>query len=203
MSLLENLVGQQSISTGVGTISLNAVNGQQTFINAFGSGSMNTFYYFISNTGAPEWEVGIGYLSDSATLVRETVIESSNSGSLVNFSSGTKNVINDLPASFQNSLVQPPFRIITAAGTVTVAAADGTIWINQTAGAPITVSVNPALITVGKKYTIKDAKGDAAVNNITITPVSGNCDGAGNFVLRYPYQALTFCSDGTNLGGVA
>ncbi len=203
MNQIANLVGQQSISTSTGTFALNSVNGQQTFAGAFGISPSDTFFYFISSTAAPEWEVGIGYLTDSATLIRSEVLDSSNAGSLVNFSAGTKNVINDVPASYQELLVQPAFRIVTSGGTVTLDPTDGVIWIKQTVGAPINVSVNPALLPVGRKYTIKDAKGDAASNNITITPVSGSCDGAGTFVLRYAYQALTFCTDGTNLGGVA
>ena len=47
-----------------------------------------------------EWEVGIGtYTSSGTTLSRTTVLSSSNSGSLVNFSAGTKNVFVTYPAS--------------------------------------------------------------------------------------------------------
>ena len=46
-----------------------------------------------------EWEVGIGtYTSSGTTLSRDTVLASSNSGSLVNFSAGTKDVFCDYPA---------------------------------------------------------------------------------------------------------
>jgi hypothetical protein len=40
-------------------------------------------------------------MSDSTTLVRDTVVASSNSGSAVNFSAGTLDVMSDLPASLQ------------------------------------------------------------------------------------------------------
>lgn len=40
-------------------------------------------------------------MSDSTTLVRDTVLESSNSNNAVNFASGTKDVTNDIPAAEQ------------------------------------------------------------------------------------------------------
>jgi hypothetical protein len=82
-------------STGTGTITLGgAVAGYQSF-SAIGNG--NTTYYTIA--GGTEWEVGIGtYTASGTTLSRDTVLESSNGGSLVNFSAGTKNVFVTYPA---------------------------------------------------------------------------------------------------------
>lgn len=82
-------------STGTGTITLGgAVAGFQSF-SVIGNG--NTTYYTI--VGGTEWEVGIGtYTSSGTTLSRDTVLESSNGGSLVNFSAGTKNVFVTYPA---------------------------------------------------------------------------------------------------------
>jgi hypothetical protein len=62
-------------------------------------GNANTTYYVIANQSASEWEVGIGtYTSSGTTLSRDTVLSSSNSGSLVDFSAGTKDVFVDYPA---------------------------------------------------------------------------------------------------------
>lgn len=97
-----NLVHQQSTTTGTGNFTLSAVNGKQSFATAFGTGaSTDVFDYFISNQSASEWERGTGHMSDATTLVRDTVIESTNSNAAVNFSSGTKDVANDIPAAKQ------------------------------------------------------------------------------------------------------
>jgi hypothetical protein len=90
-------VRDTTTTTGTGTITLSGTSptGYQTF-SAVGNG--NTTYYTI-NAGA-QWEVGIGtYSGAGPTLSRDTVLASSNSGSLVNFSAGTKDVFCDYPAS--------------------------------------------------------------------------------------------------------
>lgn len=67
---LGNRVHETSTSTGTGNITLaGAVSGHQTFNAEFGVGPR--FTYWIDN-GSTEWETGIGYLSNSTTLVRET-----------------------------------------------------------------------------------------------------------------------------------
>ena len=82
-------------TTGTGSVSLgSAALGYQDF-TAVGDG--NTTYYTIA--GGSEWEVGIGtYTAAGPTLSRDTVLSSSNSGSLVDFSSGTKDVFVTYPA---------------------------------------------------------------------------------------------------------
>lgn len=97
-----NLVHETSTSTGTGNLTLTAVNGKQGFNTAFGNGApTNVFDYFISNRDAAEWERGTGHMSDATTLVRDTVIESTNANAAVSFSAGTKDVVNDVPASEQ------------------------------------------------------------------------------------------------------
>jgi hypothetical protein len=95
--VLADRVQETSTTTGTGTITLaGAVSGFQSFA-AIGNG--NTTYYTIADTTGTYWEVGIGtYTSSGTTLSRDTVLSSSNSGSLVNFPAGTKNVFVTLPA---------------------------------------------------------------------------------------------------------
>lgn len=95
--VLADRVQETSTTTGTGTITLaRAVSGFQSFA-AIGNG--NTTYYTIADTTGTYWEVGIGtYTSSGTTLSRDTVLSSSNSGSLVNFPAGTKNVFVTLPA---------------------------------------------------------------------------------------------------------
>jgi hypothetical protein len=87
-------VKETSTTTGTGTLDLGgAPDTYETFVAGVGGG--NTTYYSIANRAANEWEVGIGTVTDAATdtLSRDTVISSSNSDALVNFSAGTKDVI--------------------------------------------------------------------------------------------------------------
>lgn len=96
------LIHQQSTTTGTGNFTLSTVGGKQGFSTAFGTGATtNVFDYFISNQSAGEWERGTGHMSDATTLVRDTVIESTNSNTAVSFSAGTKDVCNDMPAGDQ------------------------------------------------------------------------------------------------------
>jgi hypothetical protein len=102
MTALGDLVHQTSTTTGTGNISVSTVSGKRAFGDVFGTGvTTNVFHYFISNQGAAEWEVGTGHMSDANTLVRDTVLLSSNSNNAVNFAAGTKDVTNDLPADRQ------------------------------------------------------------------------------------------------------
>jgi hypothetical protein len=73
-----------------------AVTGFETFSSAIGN--TNTTYYAISLQGGAEFEVGLGTVSAGA-LSRDTILSSSNSDALVNFSAGTKDVFCTLPAS--------------------------------------------------------------------------------------------------------
>ena len=93
--VVKDRVQETTTTTGTGTITLaGAVSGFQSF-SAIGNG--NTTYYAI--VGGTEWEVGLGtYTSSGTTLSRDTILESSNGGTAVNFSAGTKNVFVTYPA---------------------------------------------------------------------------------------------------------
>lgn len=95
--VLADRVRETTTTAGTGTITLaGAVTGFQSFA-VIGNG--NTTYYTIAGQGTNEWEVGIGtYTSSGTTLARTTVLASSNSGSLVNFSAGTKDVFVTMPS---------------------------------------------------------------------------------------------------------
>ena len=95
--VLADRVKETTTTTGTGTVTLlGASVGYQSF-SVVGNG--NSTYYTIAGQGTTEWEVGIGtYTASGTTLSRDTVLASSNSGSLVNFSAGTKDVFVDYPA---------------------------------------------------------------------------------------------------------
>lgn len=95
--VLKDRVKETTTVTGTGTATLlGAVTGYQSF-STIGNG--NTTYYVIAGQGTAEWEVGVGTWATGNTLARTTVIASSNSGSLVSFSAGTKDVWCDYPAA--------------------------------------------------------------------------------------------------------
>jgi len=93
--VVKDRVQETTTTTGTGTITLaGAVTGFQSFSVI---GDANTTYYTIA--AGSEFEVGIGtYTSSGTTLSRDTILESSNGGSAVNFSAGTKNVFVTYPA---------------------------------------------------------------------------------------------------------
>lgn len=95
--VVKDRVKETTTTTGTGTITLaGAVTGFQSF-SVIGNG--NTTYYTIQDALSGDWEVGVGtYTSSGTTLSRDTVLESSNSGSLVNFGAGDKDVFVTYPA---------------------------------------------------------------------------------------------------------
>jgi hypothetical protein len=128
--VLKDRVKVTSTTTGTGTFTLgSAVLGFQDF-SVIGDG--NTTYYTIVGVGTAEWEVGIGtYTASGTTLSRDTILESSNAGSAVNFSAGSKDVFVTYPSErsvyadgttlvAQNSAVLP----ITSGGTGETSAAN-------------------------------------------------------------------------------
>ena len=95
--VLKDRVKETSTTTGTGTLTLGgAATGFQSFA-VIGNG--NTTYYALFDRTSQAWEVGVGtYTSSGTTLSRDVVLESSNSGSLVNFGAGTKDVFCTYPA---------------------------------------------------------------------------------------------------------
>jgi hypothetical protein len=92
--VVKDRVQETTTTTGTGTVTLaGAVTGFQSF-SVVGDG--NTTYYAI--TSGNDFEVGIGtYTASGTTLSRDTVLESSNSGSKITLA-GTSNVFVTYPA---------------------------------------------------------------------------------------------------------
>ena len=90
-------VKENTSSPGTGTATLGgAVAGYEAFGTAFSNG--DTPYYCISD--GTNWEVGQGtYASSGNTLARTTVLNSSNAGALVNFTSSSCTIWNTFAAS--------------------------------------------------------------------------------------------------------
>ena len=100
MGLVSDRVKDTTTTTGTGAITLanTAPTGFITFASGFGSASCSV-HYCIAGQGTSEWEVGTGTFDGTTGLTRDTILSSSNSNSVVTFSSGTKDVFCTVPAA--------------------------------------------------------------------------------------------------------
>jgi hypothetical protein len=157
--VLADRVNETTTTTGTGTLTLaGAVDKFQSFA-VIGDG--NETYYTIAHQSANEWEVGIGTYTATGTLLsRDTVLSSSNSGSLVNFSAGTKNVFCDYPAG--KAVFEDTNNDVTVAGNIT--AGNGILLNADTMNANFTVSSGYNGISVGP-FTV--------ASGVTLTIASG------------------------------
>lgn len=178
--VLKDRVKETSTTAGTGTLTLLGPDvGYQAF-SVIGNG--NSCYYTIQNTDSGfegEWEVGIGtYTASGTTLSRDVVLSSSNSGSLVPFSAGTKTVFVTYPA--ERSVALNAATAGLNAGEVPFADADGYIdsddafqyssSLNQ-ATAPIFYSTNGIALystVVSYSYTIPENVTAVSFSPITV-----------------------------------
>lgn len=145
--VLADRAKETTTTTGTGTVTLlGASTGYQSFA-VIGDGN-TTFYCIASQTGS-EWEVGIGtYTSSGTTLARNTVLSSSNSGSLVDFTAGTKDVFVTYPSEKSVNL--------DATGTADAPAFSATngIYVNN--------------LTIAESYTIATGQSGMSAGPVTI-----------------------------------
>ena len=92
-------------------------------------------------------------------------------------------------------------RVATATGNVVVTASDAIVVVKKTTAAATTVALEASPAT-GRVVTIKDGRGDAATNTITISPAAGTIDGATTMTLAVNYGSVTVAYNGTEWGGV-
>jgi hypothetical protein len=94
---LKDRVLETASAPGTGTVTLlGASLGYQSFNTALTSGS--TTYYTIADLGGANWEVGIGTFTSPNQLARNTILDSSSGGTIVNFTTGLQNVFITYPA---------------------------------------------------------------------------------------------------------
>jgi hypothetical protein len=158
--VIADRVKETTTTTGTGTLSLaGASSGYRLFVTGIGNG--NVTFYTIIHQSLSEWEVGIGTVTDAATdtLSRTTVLASSNSGSLVNFSAGTKDVFCSGPAG--KSLYIDNNGNIPTVGRRVVTLADATSITPSSDDADVNTHVNT------------QATGSFTVNGPAGTPVNG------------------------------
>ena len=142
--VVKDRVRETTTTTGTGTITLGgAATGFQSFSVV---GDANTTFYTIQLANTNEWEVGIGtYTLSGTTLSRDTILESSNGGSAVNFSAGSKDVFVTYPAEKAIYLGNLPTKmVVTKRDTTTadVALANGFLPVLNRSGSTINVTVS-------------------------------------------------------------
>jgi hypothetical protein len=153
--ILKDRVKVVSTTTGTGTFTLGAASvGFQSFA-VIGDGN-ETYYTIAMQPGAPtgEFEVGIGTVTDTAgtfTLSRDTVLESSNAGSAVDFPAGTKDVFVTYPAEravFENAAGTA----VTALDVTTLGVATANITTANITAGTVTTSPSSGNDLVNKSY---------------------------------------------------
>jgi hypothetical protein len=190
--VLRDRVRETSTTSGTGTFTLaGAVSGFQSF-SVIGNGN-TTFYCIVDSTSAT-WEVGIGtYTASGTTLSRDSVLESSNSNTLVSFAAGTtKDVFCTYPADRAVVQVTP----VTKTGDFTLA--EGESWvINNKSGSTCTVTLPAASTFPGRAVTFQNYQNQTLVSaSANVTPRGGGT--AATAILdNVAGNWATLVSDGT------
>jgi hypothetical protein len=199
--VLEDRVREQSTTIGAGTFTLTgAIIGYQTFSSAIGNG--NTCYYTISNPGTIEWEVGIGTVS-AGQLARTTILSSSNAGSLVTFTGGTKDVFVTYPS--EKAVYLDTNGNVSTLGTVNSGTWQGTAITVPYGGTGATSFTSGALIKGAGTGPLAPASASDIVAQIGSTAVANATTAvnlAGGIASQIPYQSAAgttvFIPNGTS-----
>jgi hypothetical protein len=156
---LGDRVRETTATTGTGNITLGgAVSGFISFSSVL-SNADTTFYAIIFGN---QWEVGIGtYVSASNIIQRTTVLSSSNSGSLVDFTSGTKNII----------ITQPAERAVYVDGLSVAAANSATVPNSLLANS--TITINGVTIALGGSSSVVPAPNPLVNYTLTTPTITG------------------------------
>jgi len=169
--VVKDRVKETSTTTGTGTLTLaGAVTGFQAF-SVIGDG--NTTYYTITDT--IDWEVGIGtYTSSGTTLSRDTILESSNGGSAVNWGAGSKDVFVTYPAEkavYFNAADQVDVDNLRLDGnTLSSTNTDGNVVLDPNGTGSVDVS-SAKIINVASPTTNNDAANKEYVDSIVAAGV--------------------------------
>ncbi len=142
--IVKDRVKETTTTTGTGTVTLaGAVDSFQSFAAI---GNANTTYYAIKSGN--NYEVGLGtYTASGTTLSRDTVLESSNSGSKITLA-GTSDVFCTYPA--EKAVVQDS----TNTGNAPQLGATNGMFVNNS--------------TIGTNYTVPTGYNAMSVSPVTV-----------------------------------
>jgi hypothetical protein len=171
--IVADRVQETSTTTGTGDFTLaGAVVGYQTFSSVLSTA--DTTYYTIADQGGANWEVGLGTFTSPSTLARTTILSSSNAGSAVNFTAGTKNVfitypagrsvLRDANANISANAFYANSVTTTASGTVvTLTAASAAAYVVTGSGGQIYQLPDATTLPVGAIFTFNNNQSSGAV----------------------------------------
>jgi hypothetical protein len=187
--VVKDRVRETSTTSGTGAITLaGAVSGFQSF-SVIGDG--NTTYYAIVDPQTGDWEVGIGiYTASGTTLSRDTVLESSNSGNLVNFVTNPKDVFVTYPAEraiytdAAGTAITPATASVlgvASGGTGQSSYTDGQLLIGNSTGNTLA----KATLTAGTGISVTNGNGSITVAATNNGDVVGPASATDNAVARF------------------
>ena len=189
-------VKETTTTTGTGAITLaGAAANFVTFSSVLSNG--DTTYYAIVDDANTDFEVGLGtYATSGNTLTRTTVLASTNSGSAVNLSAGSKEVFITYPAD--KSVNRDASGNVSVSGGVTATQVDltgqGDLRLQDSSGGQYVAL--QAAATVGSSYTLTLPTADGSADQFIKTDGSGNLSfaaaGGGGF-----QSMQVFTSSGT------
>jgi hypothetical protein len=185
---LADFVKESSTTTGTGTYSLaGAVAGHQGFVAAGCAGAQVPYVV----TNGTDWEIGLGTVTDAATdtLSRDKVYASSNAGSAVNWSAGTRDVYLAEISGF-------PRGVVTVTGNTTLGYAHNTVLCNSASA--LTITLPPAAEYAGKEYSIANINtGKVTIDGNSTEEIRDVSFGAATtFDLWVQYDSVRIVSDG-------
>jgi hypothetical protein len=205
--------GQDCTYIGVG--SGNSSLGPASYSNTgLGFGSLNTLTSGNSNTALGNSSLGqivtgsyntcigsfsgtnyVGAESNNILIGNLGVASESNVMRLGSQGAGINQVTQTYIAGVINTVSGRVVQITTpGAYPYTTLITDYVILVDTTSARTINLVSSPV---TGTTYRIKDSTGNAAAQNITITPASGNIDGAATFVMNANYQAVDLVYSGS------
>ncbi len=202
----EYKVQETSTSTGASGLTLaGATTSYQSFLDTVGDDTYFS-YHIVNDDNTLEWEYGVGYVDDDSVaegiLIRSQVLSSSNSGSSVVFSAGTKTVTlietqKDI-TSFKHVSSDETIGYFSATYVVDASAANVTLTLPSidtgfdTTGNEQAVTISVVLnSTTGSQTEQADA--------ITITPDgSDTVGGSASYVLSILNDFVQIVADTTN-----